>query len=117
MQDGFKAGYTAGFSVGYTEGYHLAAEESKALGHDLGFILSQIYMLRNDHTASSSSHWKKIEKLLDAIREVPLENTETDRDSMLSKIRAKYREVCQSFPVLRPVPSPEIASVNSKLEF
>lgn len=47
---------------------------------------------------------KKIDKLIEAVKEFPMENTETDRENLLSRLRAKYREARQSFPSLPLLP-------------
>lgn len=112
----FKAGYDAGHGegsvLGYEEGYGLAQVEAVKIGKDIGWMLASLRALRNDTEAVGSGSWKKVDRLLESIRAIPLENVETDREAMVAKVKAKYRELCQAFPQLAP-----LSEVARPLEF
>jgi len=96
-------GLDEGITSGYAEGFILGRDEAPKLGADLGLILAQCFLLSHQDLPRTDA-WKKIERLVKSIAEFPMENGEVDRDAMLSKIRAKYREACQNFPSLKALP-------------
>lgn len=95
----------------------MAREEAVKLMKDLGIILANCYTLSAKiPNIRQSTHWKKISKILESAREFPMENVEVDREALMSKIRAKYREACQVFPELLPLTA-DTDSLTKKLEF
>ena len=109
---GYEAGYEEGSEIGYEEGYDLAQVEAVKISKDIGWLLASLRALRNDTEAVGSSSWKKADRLLESIRAIPLENVETDREALVAKVKAKYRELCQAFPQLAP-----LSEVAKPLEF
>lgn len=114
IKQGYTFGYDDGYKAGYEEGWDLGMAEGEKLGNELGFILANCLTLRK-RIANTQVDTKRLDKIIEGVKEFPMENTETDREGMLNRIRAKYREARQSFTTLAALPQDNAA--KKSLEF
>lgn len=90
--------------MGYIDGFQLAATEAPKAVEGLGFILCHCLLLPQMQPKDDQSHWKRIAKTMQALRDLPLDNVEGEREAALAKVKARYREACQTFTSLPALP-------------
>lgn len=114
IKQGYSFGYDDGYKAGYEEGWDLGKVEGEKLGNELGLILANCLILKK-RIASTQVDTKRLDKIIEIVKEFPMENTETDREGMINRLRAKYREARQGFTALAPLPDDNAA--KKSLEF